>query len=99
MDLGIAGKPALVTGASIGIGRGIASALSKEGVKLAVVARRKNLLEELQSELKARLVIIECDFLQKDAPDRIAEAALKGLGSVDILINNAGGSRKFTLEA
>jgi len=98
MDLGLAGKTALVTGASIGIGRGIATALSKEGVRLAVVARRKNLLEELQGELNVPLVIIECDFMHKGAPDQIAETALKGLGSVDILINNAGGSRKFTLE-
>jgi len=99
MDLGIAGKAALVTGASIGIGRGIAAALSKEGVRLAVVARRRNLLEELQKELKTPLVIIECDFMEKDAPEKIAEAALKGLGAVDILVNNAGGSRKFTLDA
>jgi len=99
MDLGIAGKTALVTGASIGIGRGIATALAKEGVRLAVVARRRNLLEELQDELKAKLVIIECDFMQKGAPEKIAAAALKGLGAVDILVNNAGGSRKFTLEA
>ena len=99
MDLGIAGKTALVTGASIGIGRGIATALAREGARLAVVARRRNLLEELEQELKAKLVIIECDFMQKGAPDQIAEAALKGLGSVDILVNNAGGSRKFTLEA
>src|SRR3954471_10124258 len=99
MDLGIAGKTALVTGASIGIGRGIATALAKEGVRLAVVARRRNLLEELQKELKTALVIIECDFMQEDAPTKIAEAALKGLGAVDILVNNAGGSRKFTLDA
>ncbi len=99
MDLGIAGRTALVTGASIGIGRGIASALSKEGVRLAVVARRKNLLDQLQDELKTRIVIIECDFLQKNAPEKIAAAALEGLGSVEILVNNAGGSRKFTLEA
>ena len=98
MDLGLAGKTALVTGASIGIGRGIATALSKEGVKLAVVARRRNLLEELQKELNTELVVIECDFMQKSAPDKIAEAALKGLGSVDILVNNAGGSRKFALD-
>jgi len=98
MDLGLAGKTALVTGASIGIGRGIATALSKEGVKLAVVARRRNLLEELQKELRTDLVVIECDFMQKSAPDKIAEAALKGLGSVDILVNNAGGSRKFALD-
>ena len=99
MDLGLAGKTALVTGASMGIGRGIATALSREGVKLAVVARRRNLLEELQQELKAKLVIIECDFMQQGAPAEIAAAALAGLGSVDILVNNAGGSRKFTLDA
>ena len=98
MDLGIAGKTALVTGASAGIGRGIAKALAAEGVRLAVVARRRNLLETLEAELKAKLVIIECDFLKDDAPQAIAEAALKGLGAVDILVNNAGGSRAFKLD-
>ena len=99
MDLGIRGRSALVTGASMGIGRGIATALAREGVKLAVVARRRNLLEELQKELNTELVIIEQDFMAAGAPERIAEQALKGLGSVEILVNNAGGSRKFTLEA
>src|ERR1700687_4206977 len=99
MDLGIRGKTALVTGASMGIGRGIAAALAKEGVRLAVVARRRNLLEELEGELEADLVIIECDLMREDAPERISRAALEGLGSVEILVNNAGGSRKFTLEA
>ncbi|HEU4442616.1 MAG TPA: SDR family oxidoreductase [Burkholderiales bacterium] len=99
MDLGIRGRTALVTGASMGIGRGIASALAREGVRLAVVARRRNLLEELERELGQKLVIIEQDFLQAGAPEAIAEKALAGLGSVDILINNAGGSRKFTLES
>ena len=99
MDLGIRGKTALVTGASMGIGRGIAAALAREGVKLAVVARRRNLLEELERELGHKLVIIEQDFLKPGAPEVIAKAALEGLGSVDILINNAGGSRKFTLES
>jgi 3-oxoacyl-[acyl-carrier protein] reductase len=98
MDLGIRSKTALVTGASIGIGRGIATALAREGVKLAVVARRRNLLEELQKEI-GKLVIIECDFLKPEAPEAIAKAALDGLGSVDILINNAGGSRRFTLDS
>ena len=58
MELGIKGRTALVTGASMGIGRGIAAALAREGVRLAVVARRRNLLEELQDELKTKLVII-----------------------------------------
>jgi 3-oxoacyl-[acyl-carrier protein] reductase len=99
MDLGIAGKTALVTGASMGIGRAIAVALSREQVKLAVVARRRNLLEELQKEIGKKLVIIEQDFLQDGAPEKIARAALDGLGSVEILVNNAGGSRRFTLES
>jgi 3-oxoacyl-[acyl-carrier protein] reductase len=99
MDLALKGRTALVTGASMGIGRGIAAALAREGVKLAVVARRRNLLEELERELGQKLVIVEQDFLQPDAPQRIADAALKGLGAVDILVNNAGGSRRFTLEA
>ena len=99
MELGIQGRTALVTGASMGIGRGIASALAREGVRLAVAARRRNLLEDLQKELGAKLVIIEQDFMQEGAPRKIAQAALDGLGSVDILINNAGGSRRFTLDS
>ncbi|HET7671212.1 MAG TPA: SDR family oxidoreductase [Burkholderiales bacterium] len=98
MDLAIRDKCALVTGASMGIGRAIALSLAKEGVKLAVAARRRHLLEELERET-GKLVIIEQDFLAEDAPGRIAEAALEGLGRVDILINNAGGSRRFTLES
>jgi 3-oxoacyl-[acyl-carrier protein] reductase len=98
MDLGITGKTALVTGASAGIGRAIAKSLAAEGVKLAVVARRRPLLETLQDEIGAKLVIIECDFMKEDAAQAIAAAALAGLGSVDILVNNAGGSRKFDLK-
>src|SRR5688572_13665722 len=98
MDLGISGKTALVTGASAGIGRAIAKSLVAEGVKLAVVARRRELLDSLAAEAKAKLVIIECDLMREDAPATIAAAALAGLGSVDILVNNAGGSRKFDLK-
>jgi 3-oxoacyl-[acyl-carrier protein] reductase len=103
MDLGIAGKTAVVTGASSGIGRGIALALGAEGVRLALAARRRNLLEEVAGEIAAsggaRPLVIECDFMQPEAPAAIARAALDGLGSVDILVNNAGGSRRFELDA
>ena len=102
MDLGIRDKTALVTGASTGIGRGIAIALAAEGVKLAIAARRRNLLEEVANEIVAKggakPVIIECDFMREDAAATIADEALAGLGGVDILVNNAGGSRKFSLE-
>lgn len=97
MDLQLSGRTALVTGASAGIGRAIAKTLAAEGARLAVVARRRDLLETLQAEIGAKLVIIEQDLMAEDAAQRIADAALAGLGSVDILVNNAGGSRKFSL--
>lgn len=101
MDLGISGKTGIVTGASAGIGRGIALALAAEGVTLAIVARRVDLLEELAALIVAngyaRPAIIECDLMREDAAATIANAALAALGSVDILVNNAGGSRKFDL--
>ena len=99
MELGIQGRTALVTGASMGIGRGIATALAREGVRLAVVARRRNLLAALENELGVKLVIIECDLLSEGSSEKIAAEALQALGSVEILVNNAGGSRRFTLEA
>ena len=103
MELALRGKTALVTGASMGIGRGIAEALGAEGVRLAIAARRGNLLEEVAAGIVAKggvkPVIIVQDVLAEDAAERTARAALEGLGSVDILINNAGGSRHFGKDA
>lgn len=103
MDLQLRGRTALVTGASAGIGRGIALALGGEGVHLALAARRKKLLEEVGAEVidlgGHAPVLIECDLMREDAAERIASEALEGLDSVDILINNAGGSRPFKADA
>jgi 3-oxoacyl-[acyl-carrier protein] reductase len=99
MDLELAGRTALVTGASAGIGRSIALALAAEGARLAVTARRGDRLRALEKEAGAKLAIIEQDFMLPDAPQRIAQAALAALGSVEILVNNAGGSRPFKIDA
>ena len=103
MKLGLEGKTALVTGASMGIGRGIAEAFGREGVRLAIAARRGNLLEEVAAKIVAdggaKPVLIVQDVLEEDASEKTAKAALAGLGSVDILVNNAGGSRQFGKDA
>lgn len=103
MELGLAGKTALVTGASMGIGRGIAEALGREGVRLAIAARRGSLLEEVAEGIVSRggerPVLIVQDVMADDAADRTAKAAVEGLGAVDILVNNAGGSRQFGKDA
>lgn len=99
MDLQLQDKTALVTGASVGIGRGIARALAAEGVRLAITARRADKLREVADEIVAAgghaPVLIEQDMYADDAAQRLAQAALAGLGQVDILVNNAGGSRSF----
>jgi len=99
MDLQLQGRTALVTGASVGIGRGIALALAAEGVRLALTARRLDRLREVAAEIVAaggaEPVLFEQDMLAQDASSRIAQRAVQGLGRVDILVNNAGGSRSF----
>ena len=102
MDLNLRDKTGLVTGASSGIGRGIALALGAEGVRLTIVARRRSLLEEAAAEIVARggpqPVIVECDLMDEGAPKTVARKALEGLGTIDIVVNSAGGSRAFDLE-
>ncbi|HEV7393139.1 MAG TPA: SDR family oxidoreductase [Burkholderiales bacterium] len=97
MDLQLTGRTALVTGASMGIGRAIARALAQEGVKVAIAARRRNLLEELANEITAaagaKPVIIEIDVMPDGASRRLAAAAQDALGRIDILVNSAGGSQ------
>jgi len=103
LDLKLAGKRAIVTGASAGIGRAIAKALAEEEVRLAIVARRGPLLQALAEEIAAtgalRPHVIEQDILAEDAAEAIASASMAALGGVDILVNCAGGSRPLPIDA
>jgi 3-oxoacyl-[acyl-carrier protein] reductase len=102
VDLQLAGKTALVTGASSGIGRGIAVALGGEGVELCIAARRANLLHEVGEEIEARggsPHLIAIDLMDEDGAISLAETALERMGHVDILVNCAGGSRPLPIDA
>jgi 3-oxoacyl-[acyl-carrier protein] reductase len=97
MDLELSGKIAVVTGTSVGLGREIARVLAGEGVRTVVVARRAELLTTLQDEIEKsggpRPLALPLDLHEPAAATRIRDAALSTYGRVDILINNAGGSR------
>ena len=90
MELHLKGKTALVTGASMGIGRAIAKGLAAEGVTVCITARREELLETLASEIVAaggpRPHVAAVDIMEEGAPQRLADAALAGLGKVEILV-------------
>lgn len=81
-------ETALVTGASSGIGEQFARALSTRGHELILVARRRDRLEKLASELPGEAHVIECD-LAEDATSPSAQVKERGL-KVDLLVNNAG---------
>ena len=103
MNLELEGKTALVTGASTGIGRGIAISLAAEGVELAVAARRVHLLQSLAEEIVEHggkhPHVIASDIMDEDGSETLAATALERMGRVDILVNCAGGSRPLQIDA
>ena len=94
MDLQIEGKVALVTGASIGIGTGIARVLAEEGCRLIITARRDDLLEGVADEIEStgheRPLVVKQDIMADDAAATLKKAVDAGYGQLDILVNNAG---------
>lgn len=89
----INGKVALVTGASSGIGRATALALSRAGAKVAAGARRTDKLESLRQEIEkasGEVIVQKLDVTKKDECDSFVSSAISRWGSVDILVNNAG---------
>ena len=89
MDLGISGKVALVTGASQGIGLGIAKELAREGARVAISSRTRERIEAAASEIGARPYVH--DTLDLDSAPDLFEGVERDLGPVDILVANTGG--------
>ena len=87
------GKVAIVTGASKGIGKAIASAFAAAGAKVVLAARTRETLEQVAAELResgAEAVAIPTDVTDVDAVQRLIEQTLDAYQHVDILVNNAG---------
>ena len=95
MDLGLAGKVAVVTGASRGIGRAIALGLAAEGCRVAVAARGEEQLNAVADEIRGAggdALAVPGDLTLPGSAERLIVRAAEDLGGVDILVNNLGGS-------
>jgi NAD(P)-dependent dehydrogenase (short-subunit alcohol dehydrogenase family) len=90
------GKNALVTGASRGIGRAVALGFAEAGADVAVAARNEEDLKTLAKEIEGlgrRAVVIPTDVTDRDQIEAMVSTAVEQLGSIQILVNNAGGTR------
>jgi len=97
MNLGIQGKYAIVTGASRGIGEAIAINLSKEGVKVAIVARTKNDLTNVMKQMKGKEhYLVAADLTEEGIPGEVIRELGKKFGKPDILVNNLGSTLNIT---
>jgi NADP-dependent 3-hydroxy acid dehydrogenase YdfG len=85
-----AGRVAVITGASSGIGEATARALAADGYRLALLARRTDRIQALAEELGDGAIAIEADVTDRDSLVAAAQRVEDGLGGVDVLINNAG---------
>lgn len=97
MDLELQDKVGLVTGASKGIGRSIALRLAREGMDVAVLARNREQLESLAAEVEGlgrRCMVFASDLTREGAAAGFVEAAVARFGRIDLLVNNAGATKR-----
>jgi 3-oxoacyl-[acyl-carrier protein] reductase len=103
MDLQLKDRTCLVTGASVGIGHGVAKMLASQGAKVAITARRENLLKGLADEIAEtgaeRPVVIAVDVNSAEAPDVIKQAVYDAYGRLDVLVNNVGAAAPSPMDA
>ncbi len=94
MDLGLAGKVALVTAASKGLGRASARALLEEGASVAINARDPDRLRAAAAELGPDVLAIPGDVTAPETPRRLVDATVDRFGELHVLVANAGGPPK-----
>ena len=99
MDLGLAGRRAVVTGGSKGLGLAIAAELVAEGAAVAICSRHAAELDDAAAALakqagdSAQILALACDVTDPEQVTAFVDGAAAALGGVDILVNNAGGAR------
>src|SRR5437899_464453 len=97
MDLGLNQKVALVTGSSRGIGRSIALTLADEGCDLLLTGRDQVMLDETAAAIRGKgrkAVIVNIDLREERAPATLVESVQRELGHLDVLVNNAGTTKR-----
>ncbi len=100
-DLGLRGKVALVTGASSGIGRATAVAFGREGVKVALLARNRERLEETALQVReagGKALVLPTDVTVPEQAERAVQATVEKWGGIDVLVNAAGIIASGTIE-
>src|SRR5438128_4500709 len=102
MDLAMTGKKAIVTGASAGIGKAVTRTLAREGVDVAICARRKQPLEEAAAQIAKqtgrKITPIVADLTKPADAENFVKQAHAALGRIDILVNNAGAAPGGVIE-
>ncbi len=102
LELNLQDQVALVTGGSEGIGKAIAYKLAEEGCKIAICARRTDVLEATAAQIRdstgARVLAVAADVTRLEDLERVVSTTLKTCGPVDILVNNAGRSAAHSFE-
>lgn len=100
--MNLIGKNAIITGASKGIGKAIATRLAKEGVNVVLAARTRSTLDEAVKEIKkqsnAGVIGVECDVSSLEDLSNLVDTTRREFGPIDILINNAGVSSQYPFE-
>ncbi|VTR94377.1 short-chain dehydrogenase : Oxidoreductase, short-chain dehydrogenase/reductase family protein OS=uncultured planctomycete GN=HGMM_F13D05C11 PE=3 SV=1: adh_short [Gemmata massiliana] len=93
MQRELAGKRAILTGASGGIGRAIATALAKAGTRIALAGRNTDKLNELAASIRSaggEAIAVHADVTKTDDRQHLVESAVSAFGGIDLLVNNAG---------
>lgn len=94
MDTNLEGRVAIVTGASRGIGKSIAERLASEGMRLILAARSEAALNEIAASCKTECHTLAIDLRLEESPHALISYAVDKLGSIDLLVNNAGATKR-----